>query len=203
ATSSLRASSGMEAGSTRRTEPTTRFTRSCTRHRPEGDAGRRLEPRALEVEAAVLEAAVGVEAPHLPVPRALDVAAMKRPRPALARPLGEEGEEGVLDAAAEHAAAQEERVDLGRAVGEAENREAGDAAVAEAVRERERVRLGRGIGDERLELRDGVAPRRQVELVRPLRELRRPGERALVDRLDDDLLPELGEEVVVGRDRAA
>src|SRR5919199_46677 len=143
-TSSLRASSAIPPGSTRSTEPTTRFTRSCTRGRLQCHPGRRLEARALEVEpervAVGREAAVGVEAPHLLVPRALDVAADEGPRPPLPCPLGEEGEEGVLDPPPEDAAAQEERVHLGGAVEEAQDRKAGDPAGADAVRERERVR---------------------------------------------------------------
>src|SRR4051794_271602 len=98
--------------------------------------------------------------------------------------LASDGEGRVLGPAPQHTAAGKESLDLRAGPSEVENHETRDPAVAVAVADGNGHQVTIWVRQHPLKLSEGVPPRREVELVCALAQLRRAREGCVINRRD-------------------
>src|SRR5262245_35883467 len=108
------------------------------------------------------------------------------------------GEQRILHATSEYATAHQKGVNLGLMIVMTEYRQADNSGVAEPIANPNGENIVSGRGAESADIAFRVPPRRQIELVRFLRQLREPRHAAIVRAADDGLHLEPAKVIVDG-----
>src|SRR5579863_3509934 len=147
-----------------------------------------VRPRRLYLEIECPKRALGLAPDHLKTVSGIKLAGRRillrgqepafQPRlPSQTRLAGQMSQKRSLHAAPDHAAAQQEGVELTHVSAVARDRDTHQAIVAVAVLHADRQNVTTRLAGELVNLLLAVTPRRQIELVRLLRELRHPCQR--------------------------